>query len=232
MKTMFLLSAVLIAAACGGGGGGDPDAPVINRIDARVGGIDAPPSSNCGAPSAGYGTPVVDPAQQASVHDAASGVYFGISLLNTDFDMFQLQLYDGFGVFTGGTVTTGTFPLTGDEINFATCGVCLLIFSNTLDTDADGAPDDLSLDDPTRNYYASAGSVTITSLTPNLTGTVTGLVLDHVTVDVAGGSFTSTVVGDCSTSITSMAFDSVVTEQKRAADGTVQNRHLVKLRPN
>jgi hypothetical protein len=40
-------------------------------------------------------------------------------------DFVQLELWDGQGAFSGGVVKTGTFQITGAELDYQTCGVCL-----------------------------------------------------------------------------------------------------------
>jgi hypothetical protein len=102
-------------------------------------------------------------------------------------------------------VTTGTFSIAGDDTNYATCGVCGLIIA---DLPASG---NIELTDPQRIYLAQSGTITITSLSPNLTGTIDNLSLSHVTVD--GTTAESTVVGDCTSTIGSLSFDAPVTQQ-------------------
>jgi hypothetical protein len=210
MKTMFLISAVLVAA-CGGGGGDDMaddgddgmTADAAPQPDMRV-------QATCTAAQT-YGT--VTPTASEAIHDATNDVYFSTSGLNMDADVLQMQFYSGFGVFMNG-VMPGTYQITGAEAQYSSCGVCGLLFADV----TMAAPP--SLADANRVYFATAGTVNITSVTPNLTGTVTGLQFQHVTIDPM--TFTSTVVGDCTSSIDSLAFDATVMEQKPGRPGVPQ----------
>lgn len=116
--------------------------------------------------------------------------------LNANPDVLSLELYTGFGIFTNG-IKTGTFNLTGQELNYATCGLCVLVYVNA----SSSAPDP---------YMATGGTVTITSLQPTLTGTLSNVTFTHVTIDQ--NSFQSTPVGDgCSSSIASVSISAPVT---------------------
>jgi hypothetical protein len=215
----------LAAAACGGGGG-EPDSRPAS--DARQQADAPPPVPDAPPPVPDAPPPIPDappPPPDATVclatadygaatgtgdnatHDQAADFYNMATALNADAepDLFALQLYAGFGPFIGGGVTTGTFAIAGDDTNYATCGVCGLIIA---DLPASGM---IELTDPQRIYLAQSGTVTITSLSPNLTGTIDNLVLAHVTIDPATAE--STVVPDCTSTIGSLSFDAPVTQQ-------------------
>lgn len=101
-----------------------------------------------------------------------------------------IELYNGFGVFGAG-ITTGTYTLTGDELDYATCGVCVRLY-----TEAD--PDD--------GYLATGGTVTVTALSPNLVVDLSDLTFEHVTIDPT--TFASTPHADsCTSTMTSAPFD-------------------------
>jgi hypothetical protein len=192
---VFGIGMLAAAAACGGGGG--------ETIDADLD-IDMAPPPGCTA-AASYGTPAL--ADQDATHDDVDRVYLLSGGLNADTDLLRIQLNDGVGVFDAGAggVRTGFFPIAGAEAQYATCGLCLLIFA---DTSATSLP---NLDSPYNNYLAVAGDVQIDSVSPNLTGTLTDVQLQHVTID-RDLDFQSTVVGDCTATIDSLAFDVPVTE--------------------
>src|SRR5690349_4118669 len=59
--------------------------------------------------------------------------------------------------------------------------------------------------DATSDYLASAGTLTTTSLRPNVTGSVDNLVLQHVTID--GSTLSTPAVVDCTTTSTHSDFD-------------------------
>ncbi len=120
------------------------------------------------------------------------GTFIGVTgELNVDVDELVLELYDNAGAFSGGVVAPGTYTITGDELNYATCGVCVRLF--TEDVADDG-------------YLATGGTVTITELSPNVVATLSDLTFEHVTIDAT--TFESTPAEDgCTTSVTSVAFD-------------------------
>lgn len=63
-------------------------------------------------------------------------------------DALEIARYAGYGAFSGGPITPGVYQISGDELNFATCGICLLLSTNT---DSNGHHDD--------DYMATAGTV-------------------------------------------------------------------------
>ena len=66
-------------------------------------------------------------------------------------DYVQLELWDGQGAFTGGTVRTGTFQITGAELAYGTCGVCLRAVGDKATAAA-------------KTYFATAGTVEVTAV--------------------------------------------------------------------
>ncbi|HEY4057980.1 MAG TPA: hypothetical protein VGM39_15300 [Kofleriaceae bacterium] len=104
-------------------------------------------------------------------------------------DIFKLVLIDTRGVFAGGTAP-GSYTISGAETKYATCGACVEIFANV---------------DASNNfaafYLAQSGTLTITSVTPRLTGTLSNADLIHLNDD-------DTVNTDsCATHIDTLAFD-------------------------
>ena len=118
--------------------------------------------------------------------------------LNGDIDYLDIQLYTGFGVFTNG-IKAGTYQLTGDELDYATCGVCVLIRTDTTSTTI------------TDSYMATGGTVVISEISPSqLTGTLTNVTFTHVTIDDT--TFESTPVNDgCNSTIASLSISAAVT---------------------
>jgi hypothetical protein len=65
----------------------------------------------------------------------------------------QLELWPNRGVFAGGAVRTGTFEISGAELDFGTCGLCLRAMGDK------GGPDQTE-------YLATSGSVEVTAVAP------------------------------------------------------------------
>lgn len=84
-------------------------------------------------------------------------------------DILNIELWDGYGPFANGTARTGTFTISGDDTDYDTCGICVLMAAN--------------LDDnkPARLLLATAGTVTVTSI-----AMASG---QSTVVDVANASF-------------------------------------------
>jgi hypothetical protein len=205
MKTLscFLCLAALTLGACGDDGGDDDDDDDDVVVDAGGddddddAGTDVDSGPDIDAPAA-VCTAAATYGDEALANPVAQQPNAGLIVfegeLNADElpDLFALQLYDGFGVFTDGIVP-GTYEITGDEAQFATCGLCALLITDGGEADA---------------YLATSGSVTITSVSPNLTGTVTNLTYTHVDIDENDTSTPN--ASGCESDIAALAFDAVV----------------------
>jgi len=116
-------------------------------------------------------------------------------------DDVAIELYSGYGVFAGG-LGTGTFTITGEELNYATCGVCVRVLT---DTNALTYSSGTYVDD----YLATSGSVTLTSVNGTIAGSLNNVTLTHVNID--GTTFNSTPAGDgCNSTIVSGSFSAVL----------------------
>ena len=104
-------------------------------------------------------------------------------------DVFTLVLVDGRGAFASGGIAPKTIQLGGVEAAYATCGGCVEIFS---DVNAQG--------NFAAFYLASSGTLTITAVSPRLTGTLSTVTLVHLDDN-------DVVVDACTTRIDSLAFD-------------------------
>jgi hypothetical protein len=195
----------LALGACGGGGGGSsPDARQPNNtIDARAT-IDAPPSVGCLAASS-YGA--IEPGQQAIAQGGPPPTMINMfGALNQDStpDFISLELWKGYGPFGDTTnptdIVPGTYTISGDETQYATCGVCILVL-----TDFD--PNTMMV--AGTPYLASSGSVTITSVSPNITGTFSNLVFQHVEINEMDATSTPSADG-CTTALAAGSFDAPV----------------------
>ncbi len=122
--------------------------------------------------------------------------------LNSDADILELDLFDGFTVFANG-IAPGTYTIGADDGSWETCGVCVLLL-----TDA------TSPQSFTDTYIATSGSVTITSVSPTgtLAGSVSNLKFSHVTIDFQGGT-QSAGPDSCTSALPSASFSATVTQQ-------------------
>ncbi|MGE0399765.1 MAG: hypothetical protein AB7T06_23830 [Kofleriaceae bacterium] len=102
-------------------------------------------------------------------------------------DSFFIKLNAGKGAFTGG-LANGTFPITGADASSPTCGLCVNIIA-----------DIVAMQGPSKFYFATAGSVTLTNTQPP-TGSVSDL--SFVEVGVNG----DVMPGGCTATIDSMSF--------------------------
>jgi hypothetical protein len=203
MKRFLALALITFTAACGGGGGGDDTGDDTVTPDAEVG--DDPDSEVprvCDVEAALGTVTLTNPVADSMGAAATPDFERGGGLINGDAmpDVFQLELYKGFGVFADTEIVPGTYTLAGEELNYSTCGVCPRIFANV----------DTTNGMPTQQFFVTGGSVNITAINPNLTFTVTDLTFVEVTIDET--TFVSTPVPDgCPSAITSLSFDAVVT---------------------
>jgi len=207
MRTASLVASLFLVAC--GGGESRPDASIIVQPDAP---LDAP--KPCGA-TATYGT--VTPMDEIASRDLDANpteIYYDAAM-NTDpkFDDLSIQLFKGLGAYTTGELVPGVVALSGPETNYETCGACVLIY---VDLD----PDNEFMDDGV--YMASGGTINLTTLTPNIKGTLSNVQFTHVTIDP--DTFRSTPVGDCTSTMTSMAFDFPVTTSAPAFTSATQRR--------
>ena len=178
-----------------GGSGSDWDA------DPTEPDAGAPLPQECVVPTAGFGaagalTVTAQSAPISMMMGAPVGVFAYGNLDQTATpDELAIELYPGYGVFMAGALTTGTFQLTGAETSYADCGACLFISG---DIDATGRKG---------MWMASGGTLTLTSVTGTLTGSVANVSFIHV--DLADGA---TPLGDsCDTTITSGSFSGAIT---------------------
>ena len=137
-----------------------------------------------------------------------------LGALNADQDTLVIQLYQGFGGFGSGDVRTGTFPLTGADGVYSTCGACVFMATNVgSNSFAD-------------YYFATAGSLTLTSVTGTLSGSLSGVTLTHVGSD-AQGNPSDTAVGDCTSTIASASFSSPLVAGSAAFTGSNDGLHVI-----
>jgi len=111
-----------------------------------------------------------------------------------------MSLVSGYGVFSP-DVKTGVFSISGAETQYATCGLCLMLER----LDAQGNSDAI--------YMASGGVATISSITGKLTGKLTNVTFQHVTLDGAFNPVSTPHPDGCTTAISNLSFDLPITKQ-------------------
>ncbi len=177
---MRRLLLVLPLVACSGDDGNAPlDAPA--NIDAP-----GPGPSVCLVPAT-YG------AQGDKVGMPLTGNPTSVSITidaGPPRDAFFIKLVAAKGVFAGG-LATGTYTLSGADLDFNNCGLCVNIIA-----------DIVAMQGPSKFYFATAGSVTITSTQP-VAGSLSNVMLHEVS---AAGAPTNS---GCTTQIDSMTFSSI-----------------------
>ena len=191
------VAATVYVIACGGGGGGKVVDSGIKLIDSTGGGqMDGSAAGTCNA-MASYGAAnfTMQVAGTKGSGTTGSNAHFEEwdGLLNADPDALVLELYAGFGGFGSGDIRPGTYQLTGSDAQYASCGICLRLF-----TDLTGSGSQTMAKD---QYFATGGSITLTTTTgSNFSASLSNVTMTHVTI---GSDFTSTPVGDCNSAITS-----------------------------
>ncbi len=181
-----------------GPGPGPPDADVEDPDPTQP---DAAPPvpQECVVPTTGFGAVgnVAVTAELVMNRAAAGAAIFAHGNLNADAapDALNIDLYPGYGVFSAGAITAGTFPLTGAELSIVECGACVYVTG------------DVGEAGPKGMWMATGGTLTLTSVAGQLTGTLANGTFQHV--DLGDGA---TPLGDsCDTSITQAAFNGAIT---------------------
>jgi hypothetical protein len=202
-----------IALACGGDDGG-----TIKIPDAAM--VDAPPIV-CAA-EASY----TSPASVGNSWNVGSGVrgsgephnlYYISRLQSTPLDVLYVDLWAGYGVFTGTDITAGTFQISGGDTNVKDCGLCIFVVTDvTQSTIGDW-------------YIATSGSVTLTNVSmagnigsdgsAHFAGTLSNIVLKHLNKSAGGGPADPYHTDGCSSMIPSATMDAAMI-QGSAADLT------------
>jgi hypothetical protein len=92
--------------------------------------MDAPAGATCSLPSntPDTGALAATTSQRCNVAGSMGQKHWyrmAAQLPSGTTDYIQLELWDATGPFAAGTVTTGTFQITGTDAAYATCGVCV-----------------------------------------------------------------------------------------------------------
>ncbi len=177
---MSMAVAGLALAACGGdddGGGADRmEIPIVDAGELPdtaptpdTGPVPCIVEADQGALGVAMGTALQ--ADQSSPMTPGDKVLQFSTQLNQDAtpDVLIISLWDGYGAFAGATAAPGNYTISGAEASYQQCGVCVWIFA---DVDAAG--------DPAQIYQASSGTVDITSVAGNFTGSITNVDFRHI----------------------------------------------------
>lgn len=200
MNSLNRLLGALLVALLSGACGNSVDNPPIGDPP------DAPPVNNNCLAEPDYGAVTLgDPKAHSLARPAVPDdpVYYEANgFVNADPqpDRLIVGLFEGAGAFSAGPVVPGTYEIQGAELNFATCGLCVRIVP---DVGPDGEPVDKD------GYLATGGSVTITSVTPNLAGSVSNITFEHVVI-IPGDYVSMPHADGCQTALTSASFDAPV----------------------
>ena len=203
-STVALMLSSLSLIACGG----DDGDSVTPQIDAPAADIDAAPiactisTSSFGDKGALTGTAIFAPDNGVDTTDmgAIDDVLTFVALRETGepADAVQVDLYAGYGVFPG-AITQGTYTLSGDELDFATCGACVRIFTNVT---AAGADDGI--------YMPTGGTLTVTTagtaVGGTLTGSISNLTFHHVELDQDGNTTPAADAATCTSTMSNATF--------------------------
>ncbi len=205
---MFLTALSLVA--CGGGGGKKANVDANQSgTDSSSGGPDA--AEACSVSTASFGDKGVLPGSVTFSADPANAASYSIvaaTPLETapPSDLLALELFTGFTPFGTSAAPTpvvaGTYELTGEQLDYATCGVCVRLLTNVA---ADGMFE--------HDYFPTGGTLTITEVGDAVGETfaysLSNVQWQHVNIDSA--TFATTSAGDgCTTSMSNASFSGVV----------------------
>jgi len=124
--------------------------------------------------------------------------------LNTDTDVLYLEAYNGYGAFATHDFGPGTYTIAGDELSPIDCGLCVYLY-----TDASDYPSSF-VGTPAGDYgyFATGGTLTITSVLPNIVATVSNLTFEHIAADANGDPIAA--ADGCTSAIASASIDALV----------------------
>lgn len=140
---------------------------------------------------------------QPSVHQIWYGGVLGGDA--TVLDVLWIDLYAKYGGFGSGDIVPGSYAITGDELTYSNCGICVYA-SGDFDTNSG---------DTAAWYMATGGNVMLTtvqnpvgSAAGRIAGSWTGITMQQVEDDgngFIGGD--ATPLGDCTSTIGNASFD-------------------------
>jgi hypothetical protein len=191
-----VLAVAFAMSGCGGGDDGEadagpPDSGLICPVEQSLGTIAALESATAGQQDQALADQADNPPPDPQTFFIIGGI--------GGMDAVELDLWDGYGAFSGATeaekrVAPGTYEVTGDETAIVTCGVCFFLYGNF---------DTVSMT-VEKAYLAVSGSVTVDEpIGPNLSGNGTDLVFREIDDQSQIGG---TLDGGCEVRVPSIQF--------------------------
>lgn len=211
LAAIVAVSLSLVACVDDGGGNVGIDAPVDAARE------DAPGGGGCTVSMTEFGERSLP--GRSFYHGDTSGVGDIRAIMPLEpaepQDILIVELYPGYAPF-GTTaaptaVVPGTYELTGTQLQYSTCGVCVRIGTNATDQGYE------------HDYMATGGTVTVTQVDNRVGGAlvlgVANLQFEHVTIDEQ--TFESSPVGDgCVTALVEGFHESEMTAPPMKPGGT------------
>ena len=100
---------------------------------------------------------------------------------------FEIGLWDGYGAFAESPAAAGDYPITGDDADPDTCGICVEL--------------SMTVGEVEHRLVATGGAISIASVDGNLEGTGTTLLFKEVDGEA------EFISGGCTSAITRVLFD-------------------------
>ena len=88
-------------------------------------------------------------------------------------DFLLVELWDGFGAFSRGTVTAGSYEIAGADTSADSCGACAYVMADV----------DPATDEPGQAFLAQSGTLVIETILPDLSGSLDGLEFREIDVE-------------------------------------------------
>lgn len=139
-------------------------------------------------------------AQMCNVPGSQGGSHWyrlSAALPGSTTDYVQIELWDGLGAFSGGTVHSGTFSITGDDADRGKCGVCVRGIG------AKGASG-------TKEYFATGGTVKVDAVGGN--GMPFSVTLTNASFVEIDASTLKPIMAGCTATVASAKIDGMVTQ--------------------
>jgi len=179
-------------------GGSVPDA-------APAGPIDAAPDNACGVASTQGDLGTITAAGSVTSQGQQGLNIYSLIAATPDTaadpapDAIYIELWDNYGAFLNGTARTGTFPISGDELSYQTCGVCVFTLA---DVDPNNGPTHLLL--------ATGGSVTVNAVSTTLGGALSVQVQGVAFQEVDAQNFQPVPGSSCTSPVSNARLDGTV----------------------